>query len=273
MKLFFVGTGSGITSLKRFHSSVLFQCQTHNLLIDAGDGIARALKSSGVDYHSIDSILISHLHADHYSGLAALVTQMKLEKRTRPLNLFVHKNFVGFIKSFLESSLMFQNVLNFELSIKAFGFENEFLLSNCICLRAKQNSHLEHKEELPDEYRDKFVSASFLISIDDINIFYTSDIGEKKDLYLFENENIDILVAETTHVNFEDIDEAARQQKIAKTFLMHIQDDDEIHLMRRANEINTFSDRMVWVVNDGEYFEPYASEKKNITRFDANTNL
>ena len=43
MQLTFIGTGSGRTSIDRFHSSLLFTVNDKNILIDAGDSISRAM--------------------------------------------------------------------------------------------------------------------------------------------------------------------------------------------------------------------------------------
>jgi len=52
MQLTFIGTGSGRTSLDRFHSSLLFTTSDKNVLIDAGDSISRALKRQQVPINS-----------------------------------------------------------------------------------------------------------------------------------------------------------------------------------------------------------------------------
>ncbi|MCK5087559.1 MAG: MBL fold metallo-hydrolase, partial [Melioribacteraceae bacterium] len=91
MKVTFIGTGSGKVSLERFHSSILVSKKNSNLLIDVGDSISRALLNLNISINSIDQILISHNHADHYSGIASLVTQMKLLERSKPLKIFTHQ--------------------------------------------------------------------------------------------------------------------------------------------------------------------------------------
>ncbi|MDZ7623513.1 MAG: hypothetical protein U5J96_03575 [Ignavibacteriaceae bacterium] len=48
MKITFLGTSSGKASLNRYHSALLFTSEKYNLLVDAGDGISRALMSNGI---------------------------------------------------------------------------------------------------------------------------------------------------------------------------------------------------------------------------------
>ena len=75
MNIVFIGTSSGRTSLSRFHSSLFFEHPKFGLLIDAGDGISKALLSAGKNQNDIDIILFTHFHADHFGGIAGLVTQ------------------------------------------------------------------------------------------------------------------------------------------------------------------------------------------------------
>ena len=128
MELTFIGTGSGKTSLNRFHTSLLITEKDHNLLIDTGDGISKALLSSSVNVRSIDSILISHTHADHFSGITSLLTQMKIERRIEPLNILIHASFSDFLKKFINISFLFRESIGFELNIIEYKFDKSINL-------------------------------------------------------------------------------------------------------------------------------------------------
>ena len=112
MELTFIGTGSGKTNLNRYHTSLLIQSGNHNVLIDAGDGISRALLSSGINFETINSILISHYHADHFGGLSALITQMILINRTNTLQIFTHKDLVEPLITYLKFCYIFVDHLS-----------------------------------------------------------------------------------------------------------------------------------------------------------------
>ena len=45
--------------------------------------IARA----GLSFHRLAAIFITHLHGDHFNGLAGLISTMAFERRERPLVL------------------------------------------------------------------------------------------------------------------------------------------------------------------------------------------
>ena len=125
----FIGTSSGKTSLKRFHSSLLVKSPAFNLLIDCGDGTAKALLSQGISLDLIDGILFSHLHPDHSAGFASLIVQMKQLKRTKKLKMFCHKKLVETLRMFLHNSFVFTETASFELEFCEFEHEEEIFLN------------------------------------------------------------------------------------------------------------------------------------------------
>jgi len=106
VKITFIGTSSGKVSLTRFHSSLVISSEKFNLLVDAGDGISRALMSSGLRFNSTNGILFTHLHPDHFSGLPALIVQMKMMNRNEPLDIFIHESLKAVVEEFLISSYL-----------------------------------------------------------------------------------------------------------------------------------------------------------------------
>ncbi|MBZ0199736.1 MAG: MBL fold metallo-hydrolase, partial [Ignavibacteriaceae bacterium] len=143
MTIKFVGTGSGKTSLKRFHSSFIINSHNYSLLVDAGDGISRALINQAINYNNVDGIVFSHFHPDHYCGLPSLIIQMKLSKRKNTLTIAAHSNRIDFIKSFLKSSLIFENRLGFDIEYLPFYPEVELTINSNIRIIGKGNRHLE----------------------------------------------------------------------------------------------------------------------------------
>ena len=127
MKIKFLGTGSGKTSLNRYHSSFLLSSSNHNLLVDCGDGISKAILKQNINFNSIDSILISHFHADHFSGLPSLITQMKLTSRKNDLTIYVQLSEKDFLEDFIFHSYLFKERMAFNFNIVSFDEEKEIL--------------------------------------------------------------------------------------------------------------------------------------------------
>lgn len=224
MELTFVGTGSGKTSLERFHTSILISESDHKLLIDAGDGISKALLASNISANSIDSIIISHTHPDHLAGVASLLTQMKIHGRISPLAIFIHKDFLKFLSEFINVSYLFMETIGFDLKIIEYQFDQMIKVDDLNILPRK-NDHVKKKAELRGYNDLSFISSSFFIQNKSINLQYTADVGNRSGLYLFSDYRIDYLISEATHIEFNEIADAVEMIKPKKCYLVHIDDE------------------------------------------------
>ena len=228
----FIGTSSGKISLNRFHSSFLILTKGYNLLVDTGDGISKALLTQKINFNKIDGILISHLHADHYSGLPSLIAQMKMMNRERDLWIYANKNLIGFLKELINKSYIFLERLGFKIYFTAFIDEEVVHINDNFNFLPKQNSHLDEYANYDKQNKLEFSCSSFLFKINKSEVFYTGDIGSKEDLYLFRDFKIDYIISECAHINLEVIILAYNQLKAKKLYLTHIKDDDEENLSK-----------------------------------------
>ena len=226
-ELTFLGTGSGRASLNRHHSSLLISAGNYNLLVDAGDGISRALLSAEISCNKIDGILLTHLHPDHYTGLPSLITQMKMNKRGNDLTIYLHKSLRDFISGLIYHSYLFSAKLKFNIVYIMLEDNHTLTLSRGFNLTPRQNTHLEEYREFANQDELSFSSSSFLFNMNSRNIFYSGDVGGKEDLYLFKDFKIDIMISEITHVNLNDIYEACKSLDAQKLYLTHITEGDE----------------------------------------------
>jgi ribonuclease BN (tRNA processing enzyme) len=81
----FLGSGDARGSGGRFQACIFVRSGGENLLIDCGSTSLVAMRRFGVDPSSIDRVLISHLHGDHFGGIPFLVLDGQFARRTRPL--------------------------------------------------------------------------------------------------------------------------------------------------------------------------------------------
>src|SRR5262249_29164631 len=65
----FIGSGDAFGSGGRFQTCIRLTHQSGSLLIDCGASSLVALKRAAVPPASIDAILLSHLHGDHFGGV------------------------------------------------------------------------------------------------------------------------------------------------------------------------------------------------------------
>lgn len=232
LKIKFIGTGSARTSLKRNFTSLLFQTSSENILIDCGEGISKALLQQNIELNSIDKIIISHLHSDHFAGLAGLLTNFKLVGRTKPVKIFTHELNLPFIKNFLLTAFIIPERMNFEIQFEGFVDNKEISLADELKFLTKQNSHLDKYKTYKENYDLPTASPSFLITYLDKKIFFTSDIGNADDLNLFTGP-IDILICEITHIEINQFLDEIEKLHPAKSYLIHIPEEEE-------NEIREF---------------------------------
>lgn len=227
MEIIFIGTGSGKTSLTRFHSSILVTAQNHSLLIDSGDGISKALLNANVNFDKIDTIIITHTHSDHYSGLAGLITQMKLNGRTNELKIFTYTSLQKSLTDFLNSCYLFEEKLGFPLRIKGYYFTDKVSIGENFQFYAKQNNHINPSNAPSYADKDLFVSSSLLLDVGGFKIIYTSDLGSAEDLFLFKIDSVDYIITESTHISPNDILKMSENFNGKKIILTHIDVDSE----------------------------------------------
>ena len=85
MQLRFVGCGDALGSGGRFNTCFHVTGAHVNFLIDCGASSLPALKRLGIARETIDLVLITHFHGDHFAGLPFLLLDAQFTRRTRPL--------------------------------------------------------------------------------------------------------------------------------------------------------------------------------------------
>lgn len=248
MELLFIGSGSGKSSLDRLHSSLLFNIHNKKILIDAGDGISKALLINNISFNSVTDIIFSHYHSDHLAGLPSLITQMIIGNRTQPLVIHTQKRLVKSLISFLNISYLFLDKLKFSVQINGFNFDEEIKILNDFKFVAKQNSHIVNKHNIVDD-QIEFISSSFCFEAGNQNIIYTSDVGHINDLYLFQDIPHDIFITETTHIALTKIEDADTILAPNKIYLTHIE--DEIKLNKWYEKISPQKKEKIIIAEDG----------------------
>ncbi len=251
----FIGTSSGKTSLKRFHSSLLIKSYSFNLLIDCGDGISKALLSQGISLDLLDGILFTHLHPDHSAGFPSLIVQMKQLKREKKLKIFCHKNLTEVLKSFLYQSFVFTERSSFELEYCEFEHGEKIVLSEDFKFISKQNSHLDEYGDYLNEKKTGFACSSFLLMLGERKVYYSGDIGSNQDLNLFKDQKPEIIITEATHIKWKSILDFIETNQPEKVYLTHLSDELEFELKQKVKLLPQIIKEKIILADDGLYFQ------------------
>jgi ribonuclease BN (tRNA processing enzyme) len=83
----FIGSGDAFGSDGRFQACISVRGAGSHVLLDCGATSLVAMKRQGVDPSSVDAILVSHLHGDHFGGIPFLVLDGQFSGRQTPLTL------------------------------------------------------------------------------------------------------------------------------------------------------------------------------------------
>lgn len=83
-----LGNNSAIPAHDRNQTSQLLQLDSQYVLIDCGEGTQIQLSKQNIRLNRIKTILISHLHGDHYFGLIGLISTMHLFHRKHKLAIY-----------------------------------------------------------------------------------------------------------------------------------------------------------------------------------------
>lgn len=82
-----LGSGGTMPLPGRWLTSLVLRCNGRSLLIDAGEGTQIAAREAGCSFKNLDTICITHLHADHTAGLPGLLLTMGNMDRTEPVTI------------------------------------------------------------------------------------------------------------------------------------------------------------------------------------------
>lgn len=88
MRITVVGCGDAFGSGGRFNTCYLVEAGGRTLALDFGASSLVALKQMGIAPNSLDAVLISHLHGDHFGGLPFLLLDCQFNTgRSAPFSI------------------------------------------------------------------------------------------------------------------------------------------------------------------------------------------
>jgi ribonuclease Z len=112
LSLFFAGTAGSVPSARRGLPAVLVRRGGDRLLFDCGEGTQRQLLRS-VGLVDVDSVFITHFHADHWLGLPGMLKSFGLRERSEPLTIYGPRG----LKELMDVMRVVYGRLPYELSV------------------------------------------------------------------------------------------------------------------------------------------------------------
>jgi ribonuclease BN (tRNA processing enzyme) len=80
-----VGAGDAFGNGGRFQACVSVRAPEGHALLDCGATSLVAMKRLAIDPGTVDVVLVTHLHGDHFGGLPFLILDGQFSRRSRPL--------------------------------------------------------------------------------------------------------------------------------------------------------------------------------------------
>jgi ribonuclease BN (tRNA processing enzyme) len=86
MRIHFIGTGDAFGSGGRGQTCIRIETPSARVLLDCGATALEGMNRAGIATNTIDAVLVSHLHGDHFGGLPFFLLEAQLHsRRSRPL--------------------------------------------------------------------------------------------------------------------------------------------------------------------------------------------
>jgi ribonuclease Z len=114
-ELLILGSSSASPTSERNPSAQLLNIAERLFLIDCGEATQIQLRRFKARFQTIDHILISHLHGDHFFGLPGLLSSMHLLGRKQELNIYCPRDLKMLIETINSVS---ETTLNYPINWK-----------------------------------------------------------------------------------------------------------------------------------------------------------
>lgn len=106
-----LGTGGTVPLPERWLTSLIVRWNGHELLVDCGEGTQISLHQQSLSLRHIDTILLTHYHADHTAGLPGLLLSMAKADRTEPVTIYGPKG----LEEILQGVMLVARYVPFEI--------------------------------------------------------------------------------------------------------------------------------------------------------------
>lgn len=205
-----LGTAGGpIHRRLRSQPASLLSVDGEHYLVDAGDGVARQLTQAGIAIPEVKQVFLTHLHADHVTGLAPLFIFAWTSAMAHPMTVYGPpgtKHLVEAALSYIETPVNIHRLqyppvampidlfTGSEPAVSEDGRPSLIYEDDVVSVYAVENSHYATMSEVSQSYgADR--SYSYRFDTSDRSVVFSGDTGPSNSLMRLA-EGADILVIE-----------------------------------------------------------------------------
>ena len=237
VRVTFLGSGDAFSASGRHQAGYLVRDGHTSVLLDIGSSTLGSMKQHGVDPASVDLILISHLHGDHFSGLPFLFLQYIYEqRRQRPLHI------AGPPGTEERVWALFRAVYR-DLAAEPLPFPVHFTE---MAPGAPVSFDAVHVDPFRVPHQEKDVSLALRVSLAGRSVLYSGDSGWTE--ALIEHSDTDLFICECSffetrvaiHLDYPRLAENRSRFGAKRMILTHL--GREVHERRSEVEIEMATD-------------------------------
>ncbi|MFO7849496.1 MAG: ribonuclease Z [Spirochaetia bacterium] len=138
LELFILGTGGMMPLPNRYLTSVLLRREGDLFLFDCGEGTQVSLRKLNLRWKKINTIFISHTHADHVTGLPGILMLSSQVEREEPLYIIGPPKIKEYVE---ENRRVLDMYINYEIIIKEVEGEGEVFRGDGYSVKAFPLDH------------------------------------------------------------------------------------------------------------------------------------
>jgi len=160
-KIFILGCGSALPTLRHYASSQLVEVRGKLLMLDCAEGTQMQLRKCHVRFTKLSHVFITHLHGDHCFGLIGMISTFGLLGRTAKLHVHAPEALGAELErqiSFFTHDLSFEVVFHaVDTTLRQVVYEDRGITVESIPLEHRMpccGYLIREKESLPHIRRD-----------------------------------------------------------------------------------------------------------------------
>jgi len=246
-----LGSSSGHASPDRANASILIGLGDSLYQLDAGEGCSSSIKRNKIDHSRISTIMITHMHPDHITGLFLEIQMMHLVKRTQPLTVYLPSEAIDSVSSFMKATYLFEGNLGFEFRLRPI-MPDPFFRDDNIAVYCRANTHFAKYGDIIRRAgaSNQLQSYTFIVKTNDLKIIYSGDIGSVDD-YSDLLPGCQVLITEGMHLNLDELFQKASAGGVGHLVLTHLLDEQYDNPREFLNLADKYGINNLHIASDG----------------------